>query len=380
MRNGRPRRPNAPTSTSAGPDTFEDRRRAGQSRAREPRREHGVARGFRVGEPLPVGERLHAGLPQRDMIVDGEADGLRELLGGELHQFPRRQRHRRQAEHRHIPAALGDVEGVDEPAIDLVGEHDRGDELLRARLLGFRDREASGDVIARMARETGHVGVVQVVVADRGAVGEGREIGRRAPIGADDGRGTTPWGQCDVTTNLNGLLVKRRKPAAERVDEMRFDPFDRVGIEIVIGQSVGVCGKPFGERSFTHVRRLGRIGLRSCNPGNRRKCRGTGRKMQELSSGWFHADAPLSLSLLRQRKPSAHVPAKWIPVRRQEHAPLDNGWSAPRSRGNGMRSSRRAIQSRVAPTILLGTAAPVRARPNGEHCIFEIPRPANEGV
>src|SRR5258708_14948589 len=64
---------------------FEDRRRAGQARAREQRRKHGVPPGFGVGEPLPVGQRLDPGLRHRDVLVDGETDHLRALPTGPLH-------------------------------------------------------------------------------------------------------------------------------------------------------------------------------------------------------------------------------------------------------------------------------------------------------
>ena len=236
---------------------FEDGRRAGQAAAREQRRKHRIARGFGVGESLPVGQRLDPGLRHRDVIVDGETDGLRELRRRELHQLAGGERHGRQAEHRRVPAAGRDVEGVDQAAVDLVGEHDRGDELRSARALAFGDREAGGDVIARMARQTPDVGIVQVVVAEGCAVGEGGEIGRGAPVRADDGRCAGRRDQRDIAADAHRPLVERGDSAADRVDEMRFDPLDGRCVEIVIAQSIGVGGEPIRERPGGRLRSSG---------------------------------------------------------------------------------------------------------------------------
>ncbi len=106
------------------PLAFEDRRRARQAFARQHRREDRIARGFGVGDPLPVGQRLRPRLAERDVIVHREVDGLLQAVGGQLHQLAGGERDGGQAQHRNVPAAAGDggVEGVDQPAIDLVGE------------------------------------------------------------------------------------------------------------------------------------------------------------------------------------------------------------------------------------------------------------------
>jgi hypothetical protein len=87
------------------------------------------------------------------VVVNGKADGLGQLARTELHQPARGERHGRKAEHGGIPAALGDVEGIDQPAIHLIGDDDRGDQLLGTRALGFDNGKTCGDVIARVHRK-----------------------------------------------------------------------------------------------------------------------------------------------------------------------------------------------------------------------------------
>ena len=75
--------------------SFENRRRPGEAAPGQQGSEHRIARGFGVRESLPVGQRLHPGLGHRNMVVDGKVDRLCQLLGTELHQFARGERHGR---------------------------------------------------------------------------------------------------------------------------------------------------------------------------------------------------------------------------------------------------------------------------------------------
>ncbi len=193
-------------------------------------------------------------LPHGDMVVEREADGLRQGVGRKLHQLAGRQRDRRQAQHRNVPAAgaEAEVEGVDQPAVDLVGESDRGDELRGARPLGLRRaRETGRDVIARMPGNAPDIGVIEVEIAEGGAIGERRKIGRDAPRGADDSHATAAARQRHAAANAHRLFVEGREPATERVDEMHFDPLDGCVIEVVIAQTVRVGGEPFRQRRVT---------------------------------------------------------------------------------------------------------------------------------
>ena len=177
---------------------------------------------------------------------------------------------------------VGDVEGVDQPAIDLIGEHDRGDEVLRAGALGLRDREAGRDMVAGMTGKASDIDVVEIVIAEGGAVGEGRKVGRGAPVGADDG-GDAADRERDVAADADRPLVEGGDAAAERIDDMRFDPFDGRGIDIVIAQAVGIGGEPFRKRMDGLLRRRpGRRALRARRPGRDRK-RGSGRCQTQKS-------------------------------------------------------------------------------------------------
>ena len=70
-----------------------------------------------------------------------------------------------------------DVESVDQPAVNLVDECDRGNEFGGARPLGLRDRKAGGDLVAWVAGQATDIKVIEVVVSKGDAIGERREIG-----------------------------------------------------------------------------------------------------------------------------------------------------------------------------------------------------------
>ena len=183
------------------------------------------------------------------MIVEREIDGLLQLVGGEFHQLAGGQCDGRQAEHRNIPAAAADVdaEGIDQPAVDLIGKSNRGDEFGGGCPLGLGDRETGRDMVARMTGNAADIGVIEVEIAEGGAIGEGCKIGRCAPLCADDGRAAAAARQHHVAANAYGLLVEGCEAAAERVDEMHFDAFDGRFIEIVIAQAIGIGSEPLRE-------------------------------------------------------------------------------------------------------------------------------------
>jgi len=183
------------------------------------------------------------------VVVDGEVDGLGQLVGTELHQLAGGERHGRQREHRRVPAAGGDVERVEQAAVDLVGERDRGDEVRRAGTFGLGDGETRCDGAAGMGRLAPDIEVVEVIVARRGAVGEGRERRRGAPVGADHGLVAARGGKRDIAADADRTLVEGRDPASQRVDEMGLDGFDGRFVEIAIAQAVGIGGEPLGERA-----------------------------------------------------------------------------------------------------------------------------------
>jgi len=193
----------------------------------------------------------------RDVVVERETDGLRQPVPGQLHQLAGGQRDGRQAQHRNVPAAVADadVERIDQPAVDLVGESDRGDELRGARLLGLGDCQTGGDIVARMAGDAPDIGVVEVEIAEGRAIGEGREIGRGSAPGADDGRAVAAaTRQCHIATDANGLLLEGGETAADRIDDMHLHAFDGCVVEIVIAQTVGIGGESFRKGCLPRLR------------------------------------------------------------------------------------------------------------------------------
>ena len=121
----------------------------------------------------------------------------------------------------------------------------------RADALGLRDREARRDVIARMcalaAGARRHVDVVEVEVAEGGAVGEGGEIGRGAAVCADHGRRSAARRERDLAADAHRRVVERREPAAERVGDDTLDLLDCRGVEIVVAKLCRIGGEALGK-------------------------------------------------------------------------------------------------------------------------------------
>jgi hypothetical protein len=189
------------------------------------------------------------------MVVERKVDGLREAVGRQLHQLARAERHGGKTQHRRIPAAARDVDGVEETAIHLIHKDDRGDEIRNARALGFGDGETWRDMVARVTGEPGHVRVIQIVVTEGRTIRKGCEIGRNAPACPDDRRGAGAARHGDLAADAHWWLVERRDPAAERVDDERFDLLDGGGIEIVITKAMSIISETLSEGS-------GRLGAR----------------------------------------------------------------------------------------------------------------------
>src|SRR5271169_2653598 len=111
------------------------------------------------------------------MIIECETDGVCQLVGCKFHQLAGGKRHRRQAEYgRIVPTACRQVEGVDQPTVDLVSDDDGGDEVRSARVFGYGDRKTGRNIVARMAGPVPNIDVVQIVVAKSRTIGERRKI------------------------------------------------------------------------------------------------------------------------------------------------------------------------------------------------------------
>jgi len=261
---------------------LEDRRRAGDACARETRGKDRVAPGFGRREPLPIRQHADARQGEWNVVVDRKVDRLGHLLRRKLHQPPGRERDRGQAEHRWVPAARGNVERLDQPAIHLIGDDDRNDQLLRAGALGLRDREAGRNVVAGMRGELADIGVVEIEKTHRHAIGEGGEIGRCSPRRPNDGRRATDR-EGDLAAGMDRPLIPRAHSAADRVDHQRFHALQRRGIDVIVPQRGRVSGEPLGKRlSRGELRRLLR-GL-----ANNREHGGAGAETEQSTAGDVH--------------------------------------------------------------------------------------------
>jgi hypothetical protein len=228
------------------------------------------------------------------VIVECKAYGLSQLVGRKLHQFAGGQRDGRQAQHRHVPAARAHahIESIDQPTIDFVGKHDRGDQFRGTRMLRLGDRETGRDVIARMTGDAADIGVIQVEITKCGAIGESREIRRGLPRGADDGRSAmSAVRQRDVTPDADGLIMECGEAATDSIDEMDFDALDRRLVEVLIAQVSSIGGQPVREGAGRGRWRRCLI-FRSRDAGSDRKCGRSGYDLQYLSSRHLHRGSP----------------------------------------------------------------------------------------
>ena len=92
--------------------------------------------------------------------------------------------------------------------------------------------------------------VVEIEVAERCAIGEGCKVRRRAPPRPDD-RSRTGHGKRHIAADTDGPFLERSDTAADRIDDVDFDPFDGRGVEVVLAQGMGIGGQPFREWSLT---------------------------------------------------------------------------------------------------------------------------------
>ncbi len=115
-------------------------------------------------------------------------------------------------------------------------------------MLGLSDCETGCDIVAWMTGDTADVGIVQVEVAEGGAIGESCEIRRGLPRRANDGRATAAIGESNVTAYPHRLFVKGGKRTTDGIDQVDFDAFDRFGVEVFITKGRSVVSEALRER------------------------------------------------------------------------------------------------------------------------------------
>ena len=118
-----------------------------------------------------------------------------------------------------VPAVRAQTGGVAKPALHLVGEQDRRDELAARGARSFSGRERGGDVVAGVRRFLREVGVVVIEVADEAAVGERGPIRRRGVARAEQRRAVRCVEPCSHAARDGARLgVPRAQSAADGVD------------------------------------------------------------------------------------------------------------------------------------------------------------------
>src|SRR5205085_11866293 len=127
------------------------------------------------------------------------------------------------------------VERIRQPAVHLVSQDDRGNEVARTGPLRLADREARRDLVARMNGNPPDIGIVEIEVTQRRTIGEGGKLGRGAAPGANDG-GVAGYGKREIAADTDRAFVERPDRAPDRVDDMHLDALDGAGVEVLMAQ------------------------------------------------------------------------------------------------------------------------------------------------
>ncbi len=167
---------------------LEDRRRARHALRGEQRRQHTVAGGVGECRSLPHRELSGAGLTHRHVRHAGDALGVDQGRSVEAEQLSRPERRREGAVADVVPALRADAPGVGQPTLDFVRDDGGRNQVAAGRARRLARGEDRGQVVARMRRFLGEVGVVEVEVAEQDAVYEGRHVGTGAAA-VERGRG-----------------------------------------------------------------------------------------------------------------------------------------------------------------------------------------------
>ncbi len=203
--------------------SFENRRRPGHSSAREQRGINAVARRIRERDAFPMRKFADARLPKRRAIHAGNVDGVSRSLRIELHQLRSGQRSRKRAVSRMIPSSRANAGRVAKSALHFVSDRRGGDRFLTARADTFGNRKNRREIIARMRRLFGKVGVVVIEIANATAVRECSPIRRRFVVRPDDCRSILRRKiRRDFARDRARLFVPGADRAAERIDHAPF--------------------------------------------------------------------------------------------------------------------------------------------------------------
>ena len=152
-----------------------------------------------------------------------------------------------------IDAVVEIIEDVGDLAEALIGQHGRGDEIAAAAPVHFRSGEQRRDGVAGMAGAMGErdESVVEIEIAEHGAVGEGGEIG--AGLGAADQHGRRLFcadvaGKLDRDPARTGAIAA--EGAADGVENGAFDDAHDIVGDVLVFQTGSIAGERLGEHGL----------------------------------------------------------------------------------------------------------------------------------
>ena len=207
------------------------------------------------GEAFPVRQRASAGDAERVECGARDRDRVRGAGGVEPERSRAAGGNRVRALRDVVEARVAHWRHVAQPALHLVGQGERGEEVATRRAGIFRGGEHGPEVVARVTglalRE---VAVVEVEVAHERRVVEGRPIW--CGVAATDQRARA--GAIEFlhlsAHQLNGLALEGANRARQGVKHANFELLARRLRQIIVGRSDRILSQPLGDRHGTEVR------------------------------------------------------------------------------------------------------------------------------
>jgi len=168
-----------------------------------------------------------------------------------------------------IPAVFAQAGRVTQPALNLVGQHGRGNQLAADCLGHIAHGEDGGQVVAGVCRFQGQVSIVVVKVADEQAVDEGGPLGRTAAAAEQPGPGLPLDPPSTALGNGVSIGLHGSHGRGEGVDEASLRLMNDRCRQVFKGQGTRVLRQAIGER-LGHEILLASTGLMASAPESRK--------------------------------------------------------------------------------------------------------------
>src|SRR6476659_4197160 len=151
-----------------------------------------------------------------------------------------------------IPAARTQCRGIAQSTLHLIGQGDRLNDAFSGCSHRLGDGKDGGDVVGRMRRFLGQVGIVEIEIPHQPSIGKRGQLWKGFVTGSPEGRTSRDR---DPLGKLTGEAAGRCLPGTERaayaVEHPSFDLMDDGLREIFKGQRVAISSEALRKHSDT---------------------------------------------------------------------------------------------------------------------------------